>query len=141
MAPEQPRSGHRVARSRPAIAFALLVLLALHGCKRRAAPEVATSVPRQAGEVWELDSSDSSAAGASLLAFVSGTHVLVIDGEETYAGLRVTDGGRAPDGGQPLTLAASGISGTLAPSGAALQLRFASGEVLALRRRPEVHAQ
>jgi hypothetical protein len=137
----QLRPRHHFARARGAIAAAVLLLPAASGCKRRAAPELAASVPGRAGEVWELDSSDSTAAAASLLAFVSGTHVLVVDGVETYAGMRVTDGGQAPDGGQPLALAAGGIAATLAPSGTAMQLRFASGEVLALRRRTDVHAQ
>jgi hypothetical protein len=141
MATGQLRPEHHLARLRGATAAAVLLLLAAAGCARHAPPDVASSVPPRAGEVWELDSSDSSAAAASLLAFVSGTHVLVVDGEETYAGMRVTDGGQAPDGGQPLALAAGGIAATLAPSGAALQLRFSSGEVLAMRRRPDAHAQ
>ena len=109
--------------------------IAANGCQHRSGRDVADSVPRRAGEVWELDFADSTASAAALLAFVSGTLVLVVDGEETYAGMRVTDGGQAPDGGQPLALAGSGIAATLATAGAALQLRFATGEVLSLRRR------
>lgn len=93
------------------------------------------AVPQSRGEVWEIDSAHSRRfAPAVLLAFVSGTHVLVVDGDATYAGMQVTHGGKAPDGGQPLALAGS-IEATLAPAGDAMQVRFASGETVVLRRR------
>lgn len=104
-------------------------------CGSRAGSETASTVPAHAGDVWELDSvAERSKAGADLLAFVSGAHVLLIDGDDTYAGTQLTRGGKAPDGGQPLTLG-GGIRATVAPSGAAMQLRFATGETLPLRKR------
>ena len=91
--------------------------------------------------MFELDSVTTRAtAAASLLAFVSGTHVLVVDGDKTYAGMRVTAGGHAPDGAQALSLG-MGIAATLAPMGRAWQLRFSSGEVLPMRRRDAGSAQ
>ena len=115
--------------------LAALLVIAATACERATTPDIAVAVPRRSGDVWELDSVSSRAtAAASLLAFVSGTHVLLVDGDATYAGMRVTAGGQAPDGAQPLALS-SGIGATLAPRGDGMQLRFASGEVLSLRRR------
>lgn len=116
--------------------LALVLLSAVTGCSNGSGA-VVVAVPARGGDVWELDSvSDRQRARAELLAFVSGTHVLVVDGDETFAGLQHTEGGKAPDGGQPLTLV-GGIDATLAPSGRAMQLRFSSGEVLALRKRAD----
>jgi hypothetical protein len=128
----QHYSGNAKRRASPLLGLALLSGVAACGGETGA---VVVAVPARAGEVWELDSvSDRQRARAELLAFVSGTHVLIIDGDETFAGLQHTVGGKAPDGGQPLMLA-GGIDATLAPTAGAMQLRFASGEVLALRKR------
>jgi hypothetical protein len=128
----RPSSGKAERHASPLLGLALLSAMTACGGGSGA---VVAAVPARAGEVWELDSvSDRQRAGAELLAFVSGTHVLVVDGDETFAGLQHTVGGKAPDGGQPLTLA-GGIDATLAPFGGAMQLRFSTGEVLALRKR------
>ena len=135
MATGQPCSTYRVASAPGRLFLAALLVIAATACARAKTPDVAVSVPRRSGDVWELDSvSSRSTAAASLLAFVTGTHVLLVDGDATYAGMRVTAGGQAPDGAQPLALS-SGIGATLAPRGEVMQLRFSSGEVLALRRR------
>ena len=60
--------------------------------------------------------------------------MLVVDGNDTYAGMRVTRGGKAPVGGQPLALE-GGIEATLVPAGDSMELRFASGERLPLHKR------
>jgi hypothetical protein len=117
---------------RPIIA---LLLGAAAACGGGGTSDAPAAAPSRSGDVWVLDSTDSRAgAKAALLAFVSGTHVLLVDGNDTYAGMRLTSGGKAPDGGQPLALG-GGIEATLAPAGEAMQLRFASGETLALRKR------
>ena len=122
-------------RLRESLLLTALVAAANAGCSHDAGSRLAISEPRRAGEVWEVDSAASQSSGAAaLLAFVSGTQVLLVDGATTYAGMRVTDGGQAPDGGQPLVLS-DGIRATLAPRDGGMQLRFSSGEVLALRRR------
>jgi hypothetical protein len=75
------------------------------------------AAPSRSGDVWELDRADDRAATkGALLAFVSCAHVLLVDGNDTYAGMRLTSGGKAPDGGQPLVLG-GGIEATLAPAG------------------------
>lgn len=112
----------------------ILWLLALAACGEGASGTQA-AVPASGGDVWELDSvATRSAAPAALLAFLSGTHVMVVDGDETYTGMQVTRGGKAPDGGQPLALG-GGIDATLAPSGQTMRVKFASGETVPLRRR------
>jgi len=131
----QPRDATRGAvRARKQMAMLLLGAAAACGGGESASDQPA-SAPARSGDVWELEgTTDRAAAKGALLAFVSGTHVLLVDGNDTYAGMRMTRGGKAPDGGQPLALA-GGIEATLAPSGEAMQLRFASGETLALRKR------
>jgi hypothetical protein len=113
-----------------------LLLAAAGACGGGASDDAAAPAPSRSGDVWAVEGSvgDRARAKGELLAFVSGTHALVVDGNDTYAGMRLTRGGKAPDGGQPLA-PAGGIEATLAPAGDSLQLRFASGETLSLRKR------
>jgi hypothetical protein len=136
MRPLQAEIVTRTARAR--ISTSVLALLAAAGaCGSDAAPQDAARAPARSGDVWVLGASnDRTQVTGALLAFVSGTHVLVVDGNDTYAGMRVTHGGKAPDGGQPLALA-GGIEATLVPAGDSMELRFASGERLPLHKRPE----
>ncbi len=136
MAQRQLRAASRYPTFPVHGALAACGLMALAACSEAGGDSnEATGVPSRSGDVWVLDSAGSqSAASAALLAFVSGTHVLVVDGDETFAGMQVTHGGKAPDGGQPLTLS-GGIDATLAPSGNAMRLKFASGETMPLRKR------
>ena len=131
MAIRQSRALPRAIRSCTPIGVAICLL----ACGDSARNGEAAHAPPRSGDVWEVGPSENRReVGAELLAFVSGTHVLLVDGNDTYAGMRVTRGGKAPDGGQPLSLA-GGIEATLAPAGDSLQLRFASGESVALHRR------
>ena len=113
-----------------------LILGAASACGGGASDDAAAPAPSRSGDVWAVDGSsgDRARAKGELLAFVSGTHALVVDGNDTYAGMRLTRGGKAPDGGQPLA-PAGGIEATLAAAGDSMQLRFASGETLPLRKR------
>ncbi|HEV7993741.1 MAG TPA: hypothetical protein VGP25_18080 [Gemmatimonadaceae bacterium] len=122
MAPLQPRR-----------LLGALLLVAASACGGGASDDAATAAPTRSGDVWEVAGGDRARAKSELLAFVSGTHALVVDGNDTYAGMRLTRGGKAPDGGQPLA-PAGGIEATLAPAGDSMQLRFASGETLSLRK-------
>ena len=124
-----------MAHLQPLRWISALLLGAGAACGGGGSADAPAAPPSRSGDVWELDSIDDRArTKAALLAFVSGTHVLLVDGNDTYAGMRLTSGGKAPDGGQPLALG-GGIEATLAPSGEAMQLRFASGETLPLRKR------
>jgi hypothetical protein len=133
MAHLQPRSA---ASHRAGTLATVLILSSAFACSGGgASADAPAAAPSRSGDVWELDGGDDRAsAKSSLLAFVSGTHVLLVDGNDTYAGMRLTSGGKAPDGGQPLALG-GGIEATLAPVGETMELRFASGETLALRKR------
>ena len=134
MAHWQPRRAATLASARSRTRAGLAFLAAVVACAGAGADDAARA-PARSGDVWEVDAAnDRDAAQGALLAFVSGTHVLLVDGDDTYAGMRRTHGGKAPDGGQPLALG-GGIEATLAPSGDAMQLRFASGETLALHKR------
>jgi hypothetical protein len=130
-----------MAHLQPHPALGALLLGAAIACGGGASSDEAAVAPTRSGEVWEVDASagDRARARGELLAFVSGTHVLVIDGNDTYAGMRLTHGGKAPDGGQPLA-PAGGIEATLAPAGDSMQLRFASGETLSLRKHVPVRS-
>lgn len=131
----QPRTRWRPTAPRCGrLASAVIICFAL-ACRETPPDEVAVRAPTRSGDVWELDRPENPRdAGGALLAFVSGTHVILVDGNDTYAGMLLTRGGKAPDGGQPLRLG-GGVAATLAPVGDSLQLRFDSGERLALRRR------
>ena len=135
MAYLQPRCVPPRAAVRGRTRIAMLLLGAAAACGGGASDDAPAAAPARSGDVWEVTPTSYDRAGAKgeLLAFVSGTHVVLVDGNDTYAGMRLTRGGKAPDGGQPLA-AAGGIEATLAPAGDSMQLRFASGETLSMRR-------
>ena len=134
MADLQPRGAAPFRAGQLAAALLLTAAVACGGGAHDSA-DAPAAAPSRSGDVWELDRADDRAAAkGALLAFVSGTHVLLVDGNDTYAGMRLTSGGKAPDGGQPLALG-GGIEATLAPAGETMELRFASGETLPLRKR------
>src|SRR6185295_19881854 len=84
---QPPRAATLVPeRSRTRVGLSLLV--AVLACGGAGADDTARA-PTRAGDVWEVDSAnDRDAAQGALLAFVSGTHVLLVDGDDTYAGMR-----------------------------------------------------
>jgi hypothetical protein len=109
------------------------------GCKGAdGASESAAEVPARSGDVWEIDgSAGRTASPAAMLAFVNGMHVLVIDGDDVFAGTQRLKSNRAPDGVRTLQLA-DGSSADLVPNGDAFELRFASGERIPLRKHAGV---
>lgn len=115
---------------------AIAVLLALGGCAG-ADGRVATAerAPARAGDVWELDAADDRrTAPAALLAYVSGLHVLVLDGDDVYAGMTHLQGTRGRDGARLFRLA-NDLDAQLVPVDDRLELRFSSGEVTTLHRQ------
>ena len=135
MADRQPRGAWRAVPRHARRRMAATLISVATACGGGESADDVAAAPSRSGDVWEVEQGVERAdAQAALLAFVSGTHVVLVDGNDTYAGMRLTRGGKAPDGGQPLALA-GGIQATLAPAGDAMQLRFASGETLAMRRR------
>ncbi len=86
--------------------------------------------------MWEVDSAAiRSAAPGALTAFVNGVHVILIDGDHAYAGTQSLAIRKTDDGQRTLQLA-DGSTAQLLPSGDALDLRFAGGEHVMLRRQP-----
>src|SRR5689334_5263419 len=123
----------------PRLALPALAALApaAAGCGGAGDGGAAAAVPARAGEVWEADRAEDRAnAAATLLAFVNGVHVVVVDGDDAYAGMTRLRAARAPDGHRTLALA-NGLSAQLVPVGDVMELRFSSGEALPLRRQPE----
>lgn len=92
-------------------------------------------MPARSGDVWEIDGSvGRTASPAAMLAFVNGMQVLIIDGDDVFAGTQQVKSNRAPDGVRTLQLA-DGSSADLVPNGQAFELRFASGERIPLRKQ------
>ena len=51
-------------------------------------PGEATAPPSRSGAVWAVQNPDDRAAVAgSIVAFVNGVHVMVVDGNQIYAGM------------------------------------------------------
>jgi hypothetical protein len=114
--------------------FALFALLALNGCDKAGDGRAAATAPTRAGEVWTIDrAADRAAAPAALLAYVSGLHVMVLDGDDAYAGMTRLRAQSGANGARVFKLAGGGEA-TLTAAGDALDLRFASGESIPLRR-------
>ncbi len=122
-------------RSRPAALALCATMLAAAACDGDDGAPRAVAVPERAGDVWEADhAADRGTAPAALLAFVNGLHVLVVDGDDAYAGMTRLVAEPAGDGRRTLALA-NGLSAELAPVGEVMELRFSSGETLAMRRQ------
>ena len=101
----------------------------------------AARAPARAGDVWEIDGeADRAATPAALLAFVNGLHVVVVDGNTAYAGMTRLEA-RAEKGGEPVFALPNGLRAELARSGPGAELRFSTGEVIALRRQGERKSQ
>lgn len=124
----------RISLGAPVIACAIAI--AALGCdKSGGSGAEVSSAPSRAGEVWEIDRvADRAAAPAAVAAYVNGLHVMVLDGDDAYAGmtrLRATAGN---NGARVLKLA-SGGEAQLASAGDAIELRFSGGESIPLRKQ------
>jgi hypothetical protein len=122
------------SRSVPAT---LLVCLSLAACSSGATPGAAPArTPSRSGDLLEVASpEDRATAPGAVLAFVNGLHSVVVDGKDAYAGqMRLT--GASTDSGLTLLLPGS-LSAALVPSGEEFQLRFSSGESVAMHRRAQ----
>jgi len=113
----------------------MFIAIVVAGCGRNGdgGKEVART-PSHAGDVWEADKlEDAAAAPATVIAFVNGLHVVVLDGSDVYAGttrLSTT----SESGGRALTLS-NGLGAHIVPAGDAMELRFSSGERMTMRKQ------
>ena len=91
--------------------------------------------PERAGEVYEVaGAADRAESPAVLLAFVTGTHVMVVDGQDAFAGMTRLRGSSTADGGLLLPLRGT-AEATLLAAGDSMSLRFSGGEQVTLRPR------
>jgi hypothetical protein len=94
-----------------------------------------TAPPTRSGEVWAVQSPDDrTAVAGSIVAFVNGVHVMVVDGEQIYAGMTELTTKEAAGGGRTIAFP-SGLSADLVPSGQGAELRFSTGEKVAVGSR------
>ena len=125
-------------RSRSVIA--LIATIGVSACggggADKATPGAVDAPPARSGSVWEIQTPDERATvSGSIVAFVNGVHVMVIDGNRVYAGMTELAVKSGPNGGQTMTFP-SGLSADIVPSGQSTELRFSSGERVAVHERP-----
>jgi hypothetical protein len=112
-------------------------LLGALGCGGSDVPEDGNTArpPASAGQVWEVDHPDEPTGNpGALQAFVSGLHVVVVDGNELYAGMTRLDG--TPKAGGSLVFQLSrGRTAELASAAEGLEIRFSTGEMVSLKKR------
>ena len=137
MVPNQ--RARRCARAAGRCVRLIAAALLLVGCGggTGAGGAAAARTPARSGDVWEVDGEVGRAATpGALLAFVNGLHVMVLDGNTAYAGMTRLEG-RTEQGGDPAFALPNGLRAALVRSGEGAELRFSTGEVIALRRQPE----
>src|SRR5262245_51235777 len=84
----------------------------------------ATAPPSGSGEVWAVQNPDDRAATAgSIVAFVNGIHVMVVDGGQIYAGMTELTTKDGAGGGRTIAFP-SGLSADLVPAANGAELRF-----------------
>ena len=92
--------------------------------------------PSRAGEVWEVQTSEDRAyIPGSIVAFVNGVHVMVVDGDRVYAGMTPLATASGANGAKTITFS-SGLTAEMVPSAQGAEMRFSSGERVPLRTRP-----
>lgn len=99
---------------------------------------VTARAPARSGTVWQVDAAaNRDAAPAALLAYIHGLHVVLLDGDRAYAGMTRLESVPGPDGERVFSLG-NGITASVVANGPAddgFELRFSSGERIALTRR------
>ena len=109
--------------------------LALAGCGGGGEPGSVSAPPTRAGEVWEVQPSEDRAyVPGSIVAFVNGVHVMIVDDDRVYAGM-TTLATKSGEGGTKTITFASGLTADLVPSAQGGEMRFSSGERVPVRAR------
>jgi hypothetical protein len=90
----------------------------------------ASPPPSRSGQVWEIDSaSNRSTAAGSMVAFANGLHVLVVDGDDIYAGMQKLKSSPGPDGSR-LVMLADGDTAVFRPSANGINILFSNGDTV-----------
>lgn len=112
----------------------IATLMTACGGSSDAGPQTARA-PKSAGDVWEIEgTTDRTTASTAVMAYVNGLHVFVLDGDDAFVGMTRVRGTRSDDGSRRFQIADS-VSVELAPAGDLLEMRFASGERIPVRKR------
>ena len=115
-----------------AIAASAVVLA---GCGGGAEPGSTAPPPARAGDVWEVQPSEDRAyIPGSIVAFVNGVHVMVVDGDRVYAGMTPLATKSGANGATTITFS-SGLTAEMVPSAEGAEMRFSSGERVPVRTR------
>lgn len=123
------------ARRHPTALLAVILIgLAVAACGRPSAGRA----PTRGGEVWELDrAAGRPAMPGAVLAYVNGLHLIVVDGNDVYAGMTPLKA-ETRDGGARALHLANGLDAVLTPAGdGRMRLSFSSGESVDLVHKPE----
>ena len=103
--PPKPSQVMKTYRTKTFVQIAGTVVVAVvamiaSGCKGSGESGVAAvTPPSRSGDVWEADLSRGRAASpAALTAFVNGVHVMVLDGDDVFAGMRKLQAKGSEDG-------------------------------------------
>lgn len=126
-----PQTSHWISRTIAASAVLLV------GCGGGGEPgsATATAPPARAGQIWEVQASeDRGYVPGSIVAFVNGVHVMVVDDDRVYAGMTSLET-KSGSGGAKTIRFASGLTADLVPSANGAEMRFSSGERVPVRAR------
>lgn len=130
------RSGARRSCGGTLLILLVMITVGISGCNwfGSSSSEIAR-VPARSGQLWEVDRSAArSAMPGAMLAYANGLHVIVLDGKEVYAGMTALKAESTSAGGLAIKLA-SGLEAQLVPVGEGIELRFSTGESVAMRKK------
>lgn len=96
----------------------------------------AVRAPASSGKVLVMDNGGRNTAPAAVLGFVHGVHTFVLDGDRVFAGMTPVKAAPGENGARTLTFD-DGVTAQLIPTQSGFELRFASGESIALREQEQ----
>lgn len=94
-----------------------------------------TRAPAKSGDVWVIaDPDDRASAPAAVLAYVSGLHTFVLDGNRAYLGMTRLESRKDENGARVIAVPGAGEV-QIVPAGDSLELRFPGGETVPLQKQ------
>ena len=111
-----------------------LMTAACGGGADKGAPGAVAAPPSRSGDIWEIQTpADRTSVPGSIVALVNGVHVMVVDGDQIYAGM-TTLAAKSGSGGRTITFP-SGLTADMVSNGQGAELRFSSGERVMVHER------